>query len=74
MGLVHIFERGGEDVERFEAAMYDIKDAIDEICEIYEKMKSEYGERRSSGRSTGYSSRSVSGHDQAVYGERRMHR
>lgn len=45
MGLIHIMERGGEDAKRFESAIYDIKEAAMEVCEIYEQMKSEFGER-----------------------------
>lgn len=59
MSLIHIFERGGDEAQRFEDAMYDIKEAVSEVCEIYEQMKSQYGER--DGYGEGYSNR---------YGER----
>lgn len=45
MGLIHIMERGGEDVNRFESALYDAKEAIMEICETFESMKSQFSER-----------------------------
>ena len=44
MGLIHIMKRGGEDVQRFEDAIYEAKEAISEICEFYEEMKSQFGE------------------------------
>lgn len=46
MGLVQILSRSGdESAQRFEDAMYDIKDAVMEACEIYEEMKSQFSER-----------------------------
>lgn len=74
MPLIHIMERGGEDAKRFEDAMYDIADAVDEMCEIYDKMKAQYG----SGHDSGYSERGMHRRDdrshRGVYGERHMRR
>ncbi len=47
MALIHIMERGGEKAERFENAMYDIVEAAEEACDIYEEMKEEFSQRRS---------------------------
>lgn len=47
MGLIHIMERGDEKSERFENAMYDIMEAAEEACDIYEEMKEEFSQRRS---------------------------
>lgn len=46
MALIHIMERGGEKAERFENAMYDIVEAAEEACDIYEEMKEEFSQRR----------------------------
>lgn len=48
MGLIHIMKRGGEDVQRFEDAIYEAKESISEICEIYEEMKSQFSDEDSS--------------------------
>jgi hypothetical protein len=54
-------KRGGEDVQRFEDAIYEAKEAISEICEIYEEMKSQFSDSDDSGFGERYSRR---------YGER----
>lgn len=45
MGLIHIMERGGKKAERFEDAMYEIKEAVDEMCDIYDEMKEQFSSR-----------------------------
>ena len=51
MGLVHIFERSGDnDVRRFDEALKMAKEGIMEVCDLYEDMKSQFSER-------GYSNR-----------------
>lgn len=76
MALIQIMKRGSEDdVHRFEQAIYDAKEALDEICEIYEQMKSQFDDRDGAGYSSrgGYSGRSWSyrdGHG-PEWGERR---
>lgn len=60
MALIQIMKRSSsEDVQRFEDAIYDAKEAITEICEIFEDMKAQFSERDggSSYGERGYSSR-----------------
>lgn len=38
-------ERGGDDEYRFKKALKTAKHAIEEICELSEKMEEQYGER-----------------------------
>lgn len=45
MGLIHIMERGGEDVRRFEDSLKMAKAGIKEACEIFEEMKEQFSER-----------------------------
>jgi hypothetical protein len=45
MGLVHIFERSGDDARRFDEAMKRAKSGLMEACEIWEDMKSQFSER-----------------------------
>lgn len=45
MGLIHIMERGGEDVRRFEESLKMAKAGIKEACEIFEEMKEQFSER-----------------------------
>lgn len=69
MGLIHIMERGGDDEYRFKKALKKAKYAIEEICDLSEKMEEEYGdysERMS--RRGGYSRR---GEEMDEYRERR---
>ncbi len=49
MGLIHIFERSGDDAKRFDEAMKRAKSGLMEACEIWEDMKSEFSERGSYG-------------------------
>ena len=73
MGLIHIMKRGGEDVQRFEEAIYEAKEAISEICEIYEEMKSQFGEGEESQYGERYSRRYGERYSsRGSMGERRM--
>lgn len=55
MGLFHIMSRGAEeDTQRFEEAIYEIKEAAAEVCEIYEQMKGEMSERGGYGERSSY--------------------
>lgn len=49
MGWIHIMERGGEDVQRFEESLKMAKAGIKEACEIFEDMKDQFSERGSYG-------------------------
>ena len=57
MGLIHIMERGGDDVRRFEESLRMAKKGIKEACEIFEDMKAQFSERGGSASMRGYSSR-----------------
>jgi hypothetical protein len=41
MGLIHIMERGGDEEYRFKKALKTAKYAIEEICELSDKMEEE---------------------------------
>lgn len=72
MGLIHIMERGGDDVRRFEESLKMAKEGIKEACEIFEDMKAQFGEHGSYGER--YSSRSYyrdNEHDWDERGRRR---
>ena len=45
MGLIHIFERSGDDAKRFDEAMKRAKSGLMEACEIWEDMKDSFSER-----------------------------
>lgn len=45
MGMIHIFERSGDDAKRFDEAMKRAKSGLMEACEIWEDMKSQFSER-----------------------------
>ena len=45
MGMIHIFERSGDDAKRFDEAMKRAKSGLMEACEIWEDMKSSFSER-----------------------------
>lgn len=49
MGMIHIFERSGEDATRFDSAIKRAKSGLMEACEIWEDMKSQFSERGSYG-------------------------
>lgn len=55
MGLIHIMERGGDDEYRFKKALKKAKYAIEEICDLSDKMEEEYGYSERMGRRGGYS-------------------
>ena len=74
MGLIHIMQRGGDDAMRFEEAMYDIKDAIDEACEIYEQMKSQFGDGEGYGERSSYRMNNRMNSRGGSMGERRSRR
>ena len=45
MGIVHIMERGGEELHEYKKAVKKAKEAIDAICELSEEMEDKYSER-----------------------------
>lgn len=45
MGMIHIFERSGDDAKRFDEAMKRAKSGLMEACEIWEDMKEQFSER-----------------------------
>lgn len=45
MGLIHIMERGGDDLREYKKAVKMAKQAIDTICELSDEMEDQYGER-----------------------------
>ena len=58
MGLIHIFERSGDDARRFDEAMKRAKSGLMEACEIWEDMKDQFSERSGYGERGGYGERS----------------
>lgn len=52
MGMIHIFERSGDDAKRFDEAMKRAKSGLMEACEIWEDMKAQFSERNYSERWT----------------------
>jgi len=57
MGMIHIFERGGDDVRRFDEAMKRAKSGLMEACEIWEDMKEQFSERGGYGERGNYGER-----------------
>ena len=45
MGMIHILERGGDDVRQFSEALKMAKEGIMEACELFEDMKAQFSER-----------------------------
>jgi hypothetical protein len=45
MGMISIFERGGDDVRRFDESMKRAKSGLMEACEIWQDMKDQFSER-----------------------------
>lgn len=45
MGIIHIMERSGDDVKRFDESIKRAKSGLMEACEIWEDMKSQFSER-----------------------------
>jgi len=43
MGIVHIFERGGDDYREYKKALKTAKKSIETLCELTEDMEEEYG-------------------------------
>ena len=43
MGIVHIFERGGEDYRDYKKALKMAKKGVEMLCELTEEMEDEYG-------------------------------
>lgn len=73
MGLIHIFERGGDDAKQFDQAMKMAKAGLMEACEIWEDMKAELSERGEYGERGAYGERSRSMRRDEIgeWGERR---
>lgn len=70
-----MLSRGGDEAtQRFEDAMYDIKEAVTEACEIYEEMKSQYSERGGYGERNSYRYGERMGNRGGSMGERRSRR
>ena len=63
MGVIHIMERGGEDLREYKKALKMAKEGIEMICELSDDMEDQYGERGD------YSRYRMRG-----YGERRYYR
>lgn len=47
MGIIHIMERGGDDLREYKKAVKMAKEAIETICELTDEMEEQYGERGS---------------------------
>jgi len=62
MGMIHIFERSGDDAKRFDEAIKRAKSGLMEACEIWEDMKAQFSER-----SGGYSERWTPSEDGMQY-------
>lgn len=45
MRIVHMMERGGEDLYEFKKALKSAKKNIETLCELSEDMEEKYGER-----------------------------
>ena len=45
MGMLHIFERGGDDLREYKRAVKMAKEAVDTICELTEEMEDKFSER-----------------------------
>lgn len=67
MGMIHIFERSGDDARRFDESMKRAKSGLMEACEIWEDMKEQFSERGGMGERGGYS-------QHGGYGERMRRR
>lgn len=53
MGIVHIFEKGGDDYREYKKALKMAKKSIEVLCDLTEDMEDEYGY----GERSSYSSR-----------------
>ena len=66
MGMITIFERGGDDVRRFDESMKRAKSGLMEACEIWQDMKDQFSERGGD-----YASRyNMRGYDERGYDDR----
>ena len=45
MGIVHIMERGGEDLYEYKKALKTAKKSIETLCELTDEMEDKYSER-----------------------------
>ena len=45
MGMIHIFERGGDDLREYKKAVKMAKEAIDMICELTDEMEDKFSSR-----------------------------
>lgn len=45
MGIVHIMERGGDDLYEYKKALKMAKKGIEALCELSEEMEDKYSER-----------------------------
>ena len=45
MGIIHIMERGGDDLYEYKKALKTAKKSIDMLCELSEEMEDKYSER-----------------------------
>ena len=45
MGIIHIMERGGDDLYEYKKALKMAKKSIDMLCELSEEMEDKYSER-----------------------------
>lgn len=77
MGLIHIMERGGSDYHDYKKALkkakeasYDMKEAIEAICELTDDMEEQYGERSGYRMRGGYSRRGAWEDSDERYSER----
>lgn len=69
MGIIHIMERGGEDLREYKKALKMAKQSIDTICELSEDMEEQFGERY--GERSNYRMRGYRGRDYDEMDERR---
>lgn len=45
MGIIHIMERGGDDLYEYKKALKTAKKSIEMLCELSEEMEDKYSER-----------------------------
>lgn len=45
MGIIHIMERGGEDLYEYKKALKMAKKGIEMLCDLSDEMEDKYGER-----------------------------
>ena len=54
MGLIRVFERGGDDYREYKKALKMAKKSIETLCELTEDMEDEYGMDERGGYRSGY--------------------